>query len=202
MRVALLGGTFNPPHLGHISIANAALDQIAIDRVLFIPTNIPAHKDPDTRISAQHRLNMMNLITDRVPKFETDDCEIRRGGISYSIETAADLIDRNPLSSKPVLIIGDDLLDGFHTWHRVDELVKIVELYVAHREFPGTKQFAYEHVYLENEIVPISSAQIRNRVASGQQISLYVPAEVEKYIRTNSLYVDSRKGHIPRSSAS
>ena len=190
MRVAILGGTFNPPHLGHISIANTALGQIAIDRVLFIPTNIPAHKDQDTRIAARHRLNMINLITDRIPEFESDDCEIRRGGISYSFETATQVIDRYPASPKPVLIIGDDLIDGFHSWHRVDELIEIVELCVAHRKYPGRVRFCYEHRYLENEIVPISSAEIRSRVAGGLSISSHVSVEVERYIRAHSLYVD------------
>lgn len=190
LRIAILGGTFNPPHNGHVSIANSVLQETEAEEILLIPANIPAHKGTDVATHWRHRWNMLEEVASDHPGFIADDCEIVRGGISYTIDTVNDIVQRRKPTGRPGLVIGDDLVDGFHTWKCVDDLLTLVDLIVARREIPARNQFAYPHVLLSNPFLTISSREIRNQVRTHQDISRYVPESVERYISLNGLYVD------------
>ena len=190
LRIAILGGTFNPPHNGHLSIANTVLQETDSEEILLIPANIPAHKGSDFATHWRHRWKMLEGVALEHPGFTADDCEIVRGGISYTIDTIYDIMERYQPSGRLGLVIGDDLFDGFHTWKSVDELLSLVDLIVARREIPTKNHVSYPHVHLSNALLTISSREIREYVRMRQDITRYVPESVERYIRLNGLYVD------------
>jgi len=186
--VALLGGTFNPVHLGHLGIARAAREEIGYDLVVFVPAMTPVHKVPDETTAAEHRLAMLHLATEGIEGVKVDECEIVRGGKSFTIETVEHVYESYDLSGKPGLIIGDDLLAGFSHWKRVDELAEMVDIIVARRTSPGAQDLAYPHRYLSNPIFRISSREIRALVRDGKSFADYLPPRVADYIEHNGLY--------------
>ncbi len=189
MRLLIMGGTFNPPHIGHLFLAEEIVDAFGYEVVLFVPSHVPAHKDMDLRIDPRHRLNMLEQAVQGRSQFRVDDCEIRRGGISYSIETVADVKERYRLHEKPGFVIGDDLLAGFSSWKRAEALSCEVDLIVAHRSNSEEIRFEYPHRYIDNLILPISSTDIRRRVREGKPYRYLVPEGVYEYIRTHKVYV-------------
>ncbi|MAG13763.1 MAG: nicotinate (nicotinamide) nucleotide adenylyltransferase [Spirochaetales bacterium] len=187
-RIAVFGGTFNPIHFGHLKIARCLKIQLRFDTVLLIPAFKPSHKKADLTTKPEHRLNMLYKAAADIEYLAVDDCEIRREGISFTIETIYDVYDRYRPRGKLALVIGDDLLAGFHTWKRMNELLGIVHLIVAHRISPVEREFSYPHEYLDNPIFDAASHEIRERVANGCNISDLVPKSVCKYIFDNDLY--------------
>lgn len=190
MKPALLGGTFNPVHNGHLHLARAVIGETDCTDVIFVPSNKPAHKEIKGSATPQDRLNMLEAAVWEAPRFRVNDCEIRRGGVSYTIDTVRYLVSMYNLTQPPILVIGDDLIDGFSEWKCVDRLVELTELVVAHRKTGDRRPCPYPHTYLHNEVEPISSRQIRAWCAEGRSISAFVPPAVEAYIRTHGLYQD------------
>ncbi|MEW5814240.1 MAG: nicotinate (nicotinamide) nucleotide adenylyltransferase [Spirochaetota bacterium] len=190
MKLAILGGSFNPVHLGHLSLAEEVRARLALDHILFIPSNIPAHKEPDTRTGTRHRFKMLELAASTVPWILLDDCEIKRGGVSYSIETVEDCKKRYKIEGKPGLIIGDDLVEGFSTWKRVQALYSESQIIIVHRKYEERLDVNFPHVYIDNCRLCISSRDIRERVKMGRPFRFLVPEAVYSYIISNGLYKD------------
>jgi len=190
MRAAILGGTFNPVHHGHLFVAEVARTSCGYDRVIFVPSNVPAHKEVPAAVEARDRLRMVRLALSGARGFVCDSCEIRRGGVSYMIETVLDIERRYHPEGRLGLIIGDDLLEGFTRWKRAEELARRVELLVCRRDSADPLHFPYQHRYLPNALLPISSTRIRARVASGETIRFLVPEPVRRYIERHGLYLD------------
>ena len=190
MRIAVLGGTFNPVHLGHLNIAGEVQAELGYQRIIFVPANIPAHKNMEMDAGPENRLKMLELAASPYPDFLVDDCELTRGGTSYTIDTIRDLSRRYPVYGKPGLIIGDDLVEDFKTWRDVDRLVELVDLIVARRRSPANVEIRYPCRYIDNSLYPISSSQIRKKVYSGNGDSVrkWLPPEVFDYIQENDLY--------------
>ncbi len=188
MNIVIIGGTFNPVHFGHLFLAETVRTGFGYSRVLFVPTYLPVHKDPAPLAEAAHRLEMLRIATRPYPEFVVDDCEIRRGDRSYSIDTVREIITRYGLLSKPGFLIGDDLLKGFHQWKEPDALVASTRLIVAHRHRPDVHPFAYAHDCVDNPVLSISSSQIRDRVRAGESIRFLLPDSVVEYIDENGLY--------------
>jgi nicotinate-nucleotide adenylyltransferase len=190
VRIAVLGGTFNPVHLGHLNIAGEVQAGLGYQRIVFVPANIPAHKNMEMDAGAANRLKMLELAASPYPDFLVDDCELRRGGTSYTIDTIRELSRRYPVDGKPGLIIGDDLVEDFKTWRDVDRLVELVDLIVAHRRSPADVEIRYPCRYIDNSLYPISSSQIREKVYSGngETVREWLPPEVFDYIQENDLY--------------
>jgi nicotinate-nucleotide adenylyltransferase len=186
--VALLGGTFNPVHYGHLDIARSARNELGYDTIVLVPALLPVHKIPDTVTSPHQRLAMLRLAVADIDYVAIDDCEIRRGGPSYTIDTVLHVYSTYRLSGKPGLIIGDDLLDGFGTWRRLEELTSKVDLIVARRTSPREKVFPYEHRYLDNTLNVAASSDIRRIVRDGGDIEKHVPAAVARYIVEHEIY--------------
>ena len=186
--LAVLGGTFNPIHLGHLHIAETVRLQLGYDLIVFIPSMIPAHKAPDRETLASLRVEMLEIALREHAHFICDDCEVKRGGVSYTIDTVAYIKSEYRLTGKPGLIIGDDLLAGFSRWKRVDELVAQVDLIVARRISQDRIPFQYAHKYLRNQVNEVASRDLRSMVKRGENIDRYVPAGVGRYIREKSLY--------------
>jgi nicotinate-nucleotide adenylyltransferase len=194
VKLAILGGTFNPVHRGHLNIAAEVRTRFSYDRIIFIPANIPAHKTVEADAGAVHRLKMVELAVAHCRDFMVDDCELRRGGTSYTIDTVRDLSRRYPVDGKPGLIIGDDLVQDFETWQDVEQLVEEVDLIIAHRQSPEKVEFAFPCRYIDNSLFPISSSQIRDRLRSrsasalSESVAQWLPSEVIDYIQRHDLY--------------
>ena len=135
MKLAILGGTFNPVHIGHLMLAEDVRKEFGYDKILFIPACVPPHKAYNACVSDSDRLEMLRLATKDNPYFDVDDCELKRKGISYTIDTIYDLESRyqEQIEGKIGLIIGDDLLSGFESWHLAETLALRVRLIVGRR---------------------------------------------------------------------
>jgi nicotinate-nucleotide adenylyltransferase len=191
---ALLGGTFNPVHIGHLHIAEVVLAAGDYDRVLFVPTRVPAHKPADELVGSSHRLRMLEQAIAYQPHFAVSDVELRRPGTSYTIDTVRELQRCQLLPAAPGLVLGDDLVSDYHTWRSQAELAEAVRFLVARRLTTGAERagalaaFAYPYSLLENAVLDISSTELRERVRRGQVVSHLLPAAVLEYLRHHRLY--------------
>jgi len=184
----IIGGTFNPVHMGHLFLAEEIRITEHYDRILLIPSSAPAHKEVKGNVTTAQRLEMLQLAVENLPGLELDPCEISRGGISYSIDTVRAVRASMDLSEKPTLVIGDDLFESFHTWKDADELVRLCDLLVAHRKYAERLDSPYPHRYLENKIIPLSSSELRQRISQGLAYRHLVPEAVFRYIEEHKLY--------------
>ena len=196
MKLAVFGGSFNPVHTGHLFIAEEVCCTLNYDMIIFVPAKAPPHKDLAPGASDKKRLKMLELAVEANDCFAVDDIEIRRGGTSYTIETIEYVCDRYKTSEKPGLIIGDDLIEGFKSWKNADKLLTMVDLIVVHRESEKRKKFPEKHLYVDNSPLPVSSSNIRKRVASGRAFRYLVPDNVYRFICENSLY-KTADSHTP-----
>jgi len=196
--IGILGGTFNPIHVGHLLVAQDALEQLGLERVIFVPSATPPHKAVDKLASARDRLRMIKLAIRDNARFEVNDIEIRRGGKSYSVDTLAQLKRRYPQAGF-FFIIGADSLRELHLWRDVKRLVTLCTFVTVPR--PGfeakpvvdprldlaTRRRLRQHI-LRGHACDIASRDIRTRVANGQSIRYLVPDAVHQYIRRRRLY--------------
>lgn len=186
MKIAILGGTFNPPHYAHMFLANEVRTQLNYDKVVFVPSNIPAHKS--TQIDPLHRLEMTRLITSQYDWAYVSDCDIRRGGVTRSIDTVDDIKKEFNLKGKPGFIIGDDLVQGINSWKNPEFLFERCNLIIAVRDGIAVADIKYKHETIKNRIFPLSSSELRERVSNNFNIDFLVPPNVIKYISDNGLY--------------
>ena len=190
MNLILLGGSFNPPHLGHLFLAEVLRVDLQCPRILFIPANIPAHKTPPGSVTPAQRLRMVSLAIRGNPSLGVDDCEIRRGGVSYTIETVREIKDRLKLREKPGLVLGDDLVESFHTWKDWESLCEEASIIVAGRQAVPVREPDFTHVPLRNLKIPVSSSDIRERVRTGGAFRYLVTENIYTYIKRHGLYAD------------
>jgi nicotinate-nucleotide adenylyltransferase len=191
-KVGILGGTFNPIHLGHLLIAQDAMEQARLDRVIFIPAAKPAHKSAAGLAPARHRLRMVKLAIRGNDRFTVDDIEIRRGGKSYAVDTVTELKRRNP-EARFYFIIGSDSLRELHLWKNIARLAKICTFVVLPR--PGCKckpprlRQSIRLRLVRGRFCDIASRDIRSRIACGQSARYLVPNAVLNYIERKKLYL-------------
>lgn len=193
-KVGIFGGSFNPPHIAHLIIAETIRDQFALDQILWIPNYIPPHKATAGENDALHRLRMVELAIEDHSPFCTSTIEIDRKGKSYTRDTLQTLQASNP-DSKYYLIIGGDSLRDFMSWHKPLEIIEKAPLIVYDRpgvqtdtlDLPGRVQ---ERVSIASApLLDISSTQIRSTVALGYSIRYLVPDNVHHYIKQHNLYI-------------
>ncbi|MFO7850560.1 MAG: nicotinate (nicotinamide) nucleotide adenylyltransferase [Spirochaetia bacterium] len=187
MRTVIIGGTFNPVHIGHLYIAEEVKISLGYERVIFIPAHIPAHKEPDYSTTAEQRLEMLRCAVFNTD-FVVDSCEIQRGGISYTIDTVDEILNNYTITGKLGLLIGDDLVEGFHKWKEWKALLEKVDLIIAHRSYQEQVPCSFAHTYLNNLVIPISSSAVRDRVEKGSSFRYFVPESVFSYIQENEVY--------------
>jgi nicotinate-nucleotide adenylyltransferase len=198
VRIGVLGGTFDPIHLGHLAAATAALECAYLDRVLFVPSAQPPHRAGAVAPAAQ-RLEMCKLAVEGHEAFEASDLEVRRGGRSYTSETLAEL-KRVHAEDELWLILGWDAAKLFATWHEPAKVKQLASFVVVSR--PGTPTPHAEeliaagldpaHVVLCLRHTPdVSASALRHAIASGESISRSVPEAVARYIAEHHLYMDN-----------
>ncbi|MBU1613802.1 nicotinate-nucleotide adenylyltransferase [bacterium] len=189
--VGLMGGTFNPIHLGHLLAAKEAKEKFGLTRVIFIPSYLPPHKEDKDLISAKHRFNMTSVALDGREGFSISDIEIKRGGKSYAIDTIREFRKIYGPKTDFYFIVGVDAINEIDTWKDFDQLIKICRFIGVAR--PGSElclvQEYLKAVSLLNvRTLPISSTEIREKIRKGMPINDLVPRKVAEYIFKHRLY--------------
>jgi len=188
MKLVMLGGTFNPPHLGHITIAESVRERFSYDRLVLVPSFNPAHKEIENKVSYEQRRRMVELSIQGLSGVFISDCEFERKGVSYSIDTIRYLKDTYTNGEKPGLIIGDDLVKGFTRWHQAGQLALEADIIICHRGDPADLDFPYPHIYFQNPIVQASSTEIRHMLRDRNDTGSLLHPDVLEYIRKEGLY--------------
>lgn len=189
-QVGILGGTFNPPHLGHLVMADQVMKQLALEKVLFMPDSQPPHVDEKQTISGELRQAMVERAIFDNLNFELETAELQRGGISYTYDTIKILKQRHP-DTDYYFIIGGDMVAYLPKWHRIDELVKLVR-FVGVRRRDFSVHTPYPVIWVDSPLIDISSSMIRQRVVNHQSIHYLVPEGVENYIYEKGLYLERK----------
>lgn len=188
-RIGILGGTFNPPHMGHLLIANEVRYALQLDEVWLMPAAAPPHKVTSGDATAEQRLQMVKLAVDDIEGLRASSFEIERGGVSYTFDTMSQLVKDQPAYDFH-FIIGGDMIDQLPTWYRIEDLLDIVTFIGVKR--PGADNASEIPVQLvETPQLDLSSTLIRQRFVEGGTVQLLVPSAVEAYIREERLYGSS-----------
>ena len=188
-----MGGSFDPPHIGHLLLAQDAQENLHLDRVVFVPAAASPLKAHPPVASAVARLTMVRASVAAHPTWEVSDWEMRQGGTSYSLHTARHLHERFH-GAELFWIIGADQLAQLHAWHRIGELAKLVTFAIACRHGspaairPASLAPAIHMVALPVRRLDISSTEIRERLASGASVNLFLPPPLPDIIRREGLY--------------
>jgi nicotinate-nucleotide adenylyltransferase len=199
MRLGVLGGTFDPIHIGHLAAATAAMDCAHLDRVLFVPSAQPPHRAAAVA-PAEDRLAMCKLAVEGEPRFEVSDVEVKRGGRSYTVDTL-DELHRTHLTDELFLILGWDAARLLRTWHKPERVSALASFVIVAR--PGMQPptpadltaLGLDPERVVRCIVPtpdVSGSELRRAIASGQPSAGKVPPAVERYITKHDLYGDNR----------
>jgi len=196
VRLGVLGGTFDPIHVGHLALAAAAAESLDLHKVVFVVANNPWQKAGRNDVSpAADRLAMVRAAVPDDPRFEVSDIEIRRGGDSYTAETLAELSSVHP-GSEIFLIIGSDLLAELDTWHQPQRVREMAQLAVVRR--PGSLDAVppagWRFTEIESPPIELSSSDLRAALAAGRGVEFLVPAGARKLIDERGLYRSSLGG--------
>lgn len=205
MRVGIFGGSFDPVHLGHLWIAEAAVEALGLDELRWIPAAQSPLKPGGPVASQQARLQMVQLAVSGCEKYRVDDRELRRGEVSYTVDTVAELRDEMP-DAELCLIIGSDSLASFRQWHQPERLLQLVQLAVVQRGGEPDIDFSVLEGLADREridrmhdnlikmpVIEISSSGIRTRIGQSKSIRFQVPRPVEALIKSQNLYEVDRK---------
>ncbi len=195
-RLGILGGTFNPPHLGHLICAQEAYRHLRLDRVMLIPARVPPHKPVDEEPGAEQRLALCRMAVQDDERFEVSALEIERPGPSYTVDTLEELNSRAS-DTELFLIVGGDIAAGLPRWREPERVVSLASLAVAQRE--GTERESIDAAlakvrgaeratFFPMPTISISSSAIRERARTGEPIRYLVPDAVAGYIREHGLY--------------
>ena len=196
-RTGVLGGTFDPIHVGHLAAAEAGVKCARLDRVIFVPTGQPPHRPP-AAVAPEHRLEMTRLATAGDDRFAVSDIELRRPGASFTSDTLRELRVLYP-DGELFLILGWDAAKLFSTWHEPESVRALATIVVVARPGSGSPQPADlaaagldgDRIIVCLEHTPdVSASGIRQAVRSGRSITRKVPAAVERYIGAHHLYVE------------
>lgn len=204
MKTAVIGGTFDPVHLGHLHLLHSLVELTDYERVLLIPVANPPHKRHESSVSTDNRINMLHLAldqyyeiypTDRKVEVLVELCEIERGGTSFMFDTVEELYKKYDVDGKIGMVIGDDLLSGLRRWYRFDELRHAVEFIVCRRARVRPQQLlppGVEGRFLENPVMEDSSTHIRKVLLEGEstfeELASLLPKSVVQYIQDYGLY--------------
>jgi nicotinate-nucleotide adenylyltransferase len=185
-RLGILGGSFNPIHHGHLIVATRMAEDLDLERVLLVPAAVAPLKDPGELAPARDRWEMLRRAIRGNPLFEACDLELRRGGVSYTVDTLRELHRRRPADYR--LILGADAARLLPRWKEAAEVLRLARPAVAARPGHGTVPGLPKKDIVEVPLLEISGTEIRDRVRRGLSIRYLVPDPVERYIRRRGLY--------------
>lgn len=184
MRLGLFGGTFDPPHAGHLLVASDAFEQLSLDKLVFVPNATQPLKADRPTASAADRLEMVRLVCQGDARFGVDAIEVDRGGLSFTVETLRAYRDRHP-DAALFLLIGEDAAQTLPSWREPAAILELAEVIVLTRGegadgAPGRR--------LHTRRIDISATEIRRRVRAGRSIHGFVADDVARYIESHRLY--------------
>lgn len=200
-RIGMFGGSFDPPHLAHVALAQAAVAQLQLDALRVVPTGQAWYKERPLS-AAGHRLAMSRLAFDGLERVQVDDREIQRPGPSFTIDTLEALQAENP-GARLYLIIGKDQFAAIKTWHRWQDLLRIAIICIADRADPARAEAVFDPqielshplLSLQLPLMPLSATDIRRQITSGsatpQSLARLVPEPVARYIERHRLYISA-----------
>ncbi len=199
MNIGILGGTFDPVHLGHLSIAGSAIEQASLEQVLFIPAGNPRLKQAEPLASVVDRLEMVRLATVSNPRFKVCDLEAHRPGPTYTVDTLVELSAKLEPASDLFFILGLDVLGQLDNWKDPARVLELCQLLVLDR--PGQQQFDWVDFYrrvpqakgrirtVTAPMIDVSATELRRKVAAGEDLERQTPDLVAQYIRERKLYL-------------
>ncbi|MFC1667235.1 nicotinate-nucleotide adenylyltransferase [Candidatus Omnitrophota bacterium] len=189
MRIGILGGTFDPFHLGHLYLAKKVFKKLSLKKIIFIPAYLPPHKKNLNLATAAHRYNMARIAVTHSKGFEVSDIEIRRRGKSYSVETMRRLRKRYGDSAKLFFIAGSDSLNELAKWKNLKAMLELCEFVIVKRPHFGTGNTPPGFRLLNIGAKDISATEIRIRARKDLSINKMVPKGVSAYIKKHKLYL-------------
>lgn len=194
--LGILGGTFNPPHVGHLRLARAALAELDLERVLLVPARAAPHKAQEDDPGTEHRLRMCQLVAAAEPRVEVSRIELDRPGPSYTVDTLRSIHATSP-EAELTLIVGADMAQTLPSWREPGEILRLARLAIAGRD-GGSRDAVHgamrsiggepRAVFLDMPPLDVSSSQVRARVAAGEPCEDLVGAQVAAYIAEQGLY--------------
>ncbi len=187
MKLGILGGTFNPIHMGHLILADEVCEKLELDRIVFVPTNLPPHKGDEDVISAKQRKEMLSLAINDNPQLWVSDTEIKRGGLSYTIDTIKEFNRIYP-EHELFFIIGSDLFKYLNEWKDLKEIISLVKFVVATRPGYPLKDIPDYITTIDIRAVDISAFEVRQCIKDGRSFRYLVPEAVREYILKEGLY--------------
>jgi nicotinate-nucleotide adenylyltransferase len=200
MRLGLLGGTFDPVHLGHLLLAECCREQLRLDRVLFLPAAVPPHKRDRQLTPAAQRIEMLELAIAGQERFAVSRWETDRGGVSYTVDTLRHFRQEDP-EGDLFLLMGADMLQDLPHWHEAENVCQLAIVAVVRRPETRDPDFTalaavaspqrielFRRHQVEMPAIGLCSTGLRRRVAAGQSIRYQTPPAVERYIQSQALY--------------
>lgn len=192
MRLGLFGGSFDPPHVGHLLAASDAVEALGLDRLVFVPARVSPFKDGVTVTPAADRLAMVRALVGDDPRFAVDPIEIERDGLSYTVDTLAAYAERHPEAER-FLLIGEDVLPTFPLWREAARIRALARLVVLRRTVSGSADLpdavrADPPVLLETRRIDVSSTEVRQRARAGLSLHGFVPEAVAAHVARARLY--------------
>jgi nicotinate-nucleotide adenylyltransferase len=190
VRLGVLGGTFDPPHIGHLLTAVDAFEELDLQRLIFVPARIQPLKASGRTAPASERLEMVRLLIQGDARFEVDAVEIERGGLSYTVDTLETFAQRFP-DAERFFLVGEDAMADFDAWRSPERILELARVAVLRRPGASTDKVISPRngtIALSTRQVDVSSTEIRERVRSGRSIRGFVPESVAEFIETKRLY--------------
>lgn len=195
-KIGIYGGSFSPPHNGHISAARQFMDELSLDELLIMPSHISPHKATDPTLTSRHRYEMAKIAFKDLPHVTVSDYEIQKGDVSYTANTLSHFSKEGEL----YFLCGTDMFLTLSRWYRPDIIFANATIVLASRENGKEQEIlsakeAYEKdfgariIILNNEVLEISSTEVRNTLKQGRDVSRYLSHNVEVYIREHNLYL-------------
>ena len=189
MRLGIFGGSFDPPHVGHLLVAVDSYEQLGLDRLVFVPAAMQPLKVNRSAASPADRLELVRLLVGQDPRFEVDPVEIERRGLSYTVDTLETYARRFP-DAERFFLIGSDALETFGAWREPDRILGLAGLVVLRRPGspPGAATVPRGARTLVTRLVDVSSTEVRERIRAGKSIRGFVPESVAEFIDSKRLY--------------
>jgi len=202
VRLGILGGTFDPPHIGHLLAAVDAYEALKLDKLVFVPTAVQPFKASAKVAAAHQRLAMVKLLVGSDPRFDVDAVEINRAGLSYTVDTLETFAQRFPHAER-FFLVGEDAIAAFGAWRDPDQILRLARLAILRRANEAMKSgggggggaavdsetiLPSGTIALATRLVDVSSTEIRERIRDGKSIRGFVPESVAAFIETERLY--------------
>ena len=195
MRLGIFGGSFDPPHIGHLLVAVDAYESLALDKLFFVPAAIQPLKAGMTAAGAHQRLAMVRLLVGADSRFAVDAVEIDRAGLSYTVDTLETFAQRFP-DAERFFLVGEDAMAAFGAWRNPEQILKLAKLAILRRQggvgsvstVDSEASLPSGTIALATRLVDVSSTEIRERARNGKSIRGFVPESVAVFIETERLY--------------